>query len=224
MGKVMENIKLTNDYDFALALAGGLDPAKVRTVEIEALVDTGATTLILPAEAVERLGLPVRGHRKVRYADDRVETVPWVVGVKLEIRGREAVVSALVGPAGSTPLIGQIPARRDGLRRRSQDRASCVPTPTPPRTRRAAGHPARRLVADRRNAELKEICARLRDARIPAATHYARLRASRSGESCVMQAQRPARPAAAVPSIGVLLTGIHLHARRARLQANLCSR
>ena len=41
--------------------------------------------------------------------DDRVETVPWVVGVKLEIRGREAVVSALVGPAGSTPLIGQIP-------------------------------------------------------------------------------------------------------------------
>lgn len=109
MGKVMENIKLTNDYDFALALAGGLDPAKVRTVEIEALVDTGATTLMLPADAVERLGLPVRGHRKVRYADDRVETVPWVVGVKLEIRGREAVVSALVGPAGSTPLIGQIP-------------------------------------------------------------------------------------------------------------------
>jgi clan AA aspartic protease len=109
VGKVMEVIKLTNDYDFALALAGTLDPAKVRTVEIEALVDTGATTLILPADAVERLGLPVRGHRKVRYADDRVETVPWVVGIKLEIRGREAVVSALVGPRGSTPLIGQIP-------------------------------------------------------------------------------------------------------------------
>ena len=62
MGKVMENIKLTNDYDFALALAGGLDPAKVRTVEIEALVDTGATTLILPADGRGRLGLPVRGH------------------------------------------------------------------------------------------------------------------------------------------------------------------
>jgi predicted aspartyl protease len=65
--------------------------------------------LILPADVVERLGLPVRGHRKVRYADDRVETIPWVGGVKMEIRGREAIGSALVGPAGSMPLIGQIP-------------------------------------------------------------------------------------------------------------------
>jgi clan AA aspartic protease len=105
----MEKVRLTNDYDFALAAAGSLDPARVRSLTIEALVDTGATTLILPADAVERLGLPIRGHRKVRYADDRVETIPWVVGVKIEIRGREAVVSALVVPAGSMPLIGQIP-------------------------------------------------------------------------------------------------------------------
>jgi clan AA aspartic protease len=109
MGKVMETIKLTNDYDFAQALAGERKAEDVRTIELEALVDTGATTLILPADAIDRLGLPVRGHRKVRYADDRVETVPWVVGVKVEVRGREAVVSALVGPTGSMPLIGQIP-------------------------------------------------------------------------------------------------------------------
>jgi clan AA aspartic protease len=109
MGKVMETIKLTNDYDFASAQAGSFDPRKVRTLEIEALVDTGATLLMLRADVVERLGLPTRGHRKVRYADARVEEVPWVVGVKLEIRGREAVVSAPVGPIGSMPLIGQIP-------------------------------------------------------------------------------------------------------------------
>lgn len=105
----METIKLTNDYDFAAAAAGTLDPQKIRSVEIEALVDTGATMLMLPADVVERLGLPTRGYRNVRYADARVEEVPWVVGVKTEIRGREAVVSALVGPVGSTPLIGQIP-------------------------------------------------------------------------------------------------------------------
>lgn len=105
----METIKLTNDYDFALAEARSLDPGKIRTVEIAALVDTGATMLMLPADVVERLGLPIRGYRNVRYADARVEAVPWVVGVKIEIRGREAVVSALVGPVGSMPLIGQIP-------------------------------------------------------------------------------------------------------------------
>lgn len=105
----METIKLTNDYDFAMAVAGTLDPAKVRTAEVEALVDTGATTLMLPADVVQRLGLPGRGYRKVRMADSEVRELPWVVGVKMEVRGREAVVSALVGPAGSTALIGQIP-------------------------------------------------------------------------------------------------------------------
>jgi predicted aspartyl protease len=47
--------------------------------------------------------------RKVRYADARVEEIPRVSGIKIEIQGRDAVVSALVGPVGSTALIGQIP-------------------------------------------------------------------------------------------------------------------
>jgi clan AA aspartic protease len=105
----METVKLTNDYDLTLAEAGSLDPGKVRAVEIEALVDTGATMLMLPADVVERLGVPIKGYRKVRYADSRVDEVPRVGGIKIEIRGRDALVSALVGPAGSTALIGQIP-------------------------------------------------------------------------------------------------------------------
>lgn len=99
----MEKIKLTNDYDATL------NAAEVRTEEIEALVDTGATMMMLPADVVERLGVPVKGHRKVRYADSRVEEVPWVAGVRIEVRGRNAVVSALVGAPGSTALLGQIP-------------------------------------------------------------------------------------------------------------------
>jgi clan AA aspartic protease len=105
----MERIKLTNDYDFTASQAGTLAPERVRTLEIEALVDTGATMLMLPADVVDRLGVPVRGHRRVRYADDRVEEIAWVGGINIEIRGRDAIVSALVGPPGSTALIGQIP-------------------------------------------------------------------------------------------------------------------
>ena len=72
----METIKLTNDYDFALAEAGALDPKRMRTVEVEGLVDTGATTLMLPADVVQRLGLPTRGYRKVRMADSRLAELP----------------------------------------------------------------------------------------------------------------------------------------------------
>ena len=105
----MEKVKLTNDYQLTQAEAGTLDASKVRTVEIEALVDTGATMMMLPADVVAQLGVPVKGHRKVRYADSRIEEVPWVAGIRIDVRGRNAVISALVGAAGSTPLLGQIP-------------------------------------------------------------------------------------------------------------------
>ena len=105
----MEKIKLTNDYEQTQAEAGTLNASEVRTVEIEALVDTGATMMMLPADVVAQLGVPVKGHRKVRYADSRVEEVPWVAGIRIDVRGRNAVVSALVGAAGSTALLGQIP-------------------------------------------------------------------------------------------------------------------
>jgi clan AA aspartic protease len=105
----MEKIKLTNDYDATQAEAGKLEATKVRAAEIEALVDTGATMMMLPADVVAQLGVPIKGHRKVRYADSRVEEVPWVAGVRIDVKGRNAVVSALVGPAGSTALLGQIP-------------------------------------------------------------------------------------------------------------------
>jgi len=105
----MEKIKLTNDYEMTQAEAGTLDASKVRTAEIEALVDTGATMMMLPADVVAQLGVPVKGHRKVRYADSRIEEVPWVAGIRIDVRGRNAVISALVGATGSTPLLGQIP-------------------------------------------------------------------------------------------------------------------
>ena len=65
--------------------------------------------MVLPADAVSRLGLLPAGYRKVRYADGRVAEVPWVSGIRITILGRETVINALVEAAGTTPLIGQIP-------------------------------------------------------------------------------------------------------------------
>ncbi len=105
----MQKIKLTNSHDEIDALAGRIASAQVRTAEIEALVDTGATMLVLPADVVDRLGLLLDGYRKVRYADGRTREVPWVSGIRITILGRETVANALVEDAGTTPLLGQIP-------------------------------------------------------------------------------------------------------------------
>ena len=109
MGKVMTKVKLTNDHEAQLAAAGSLDPVRVRSVTVDALVDTGATMLTIPAEACRALGLPHRGTRRVRYADGRIREVPWVGGILLEILGRQMTCDALVESERTVPLIGQIP-------------------------------------------------------------------------------------------------------------------
>ncbi|MBI4704525.1 MAG: retroviral-like aspartic protease family protein [Deltaproteobacteria bacterium] len=105
----METIKLTNFGDVEDVHRGLLGPEGVRSLEVEALVDTGATMLVLPAEICKRLGLRTLGKRKVRYANGAVAQVPWAGGVWLEVCGRQTLCEALVEAPGTTPLIGQIP-------------------------------------------------------------------------------------------------------------------
>ena len=105
----MQKITLTNSYDEEDVTRGHRKTADVRSTEIEALVDTGATMMVLPADAVSRLGLLPAGYRKVRYADGRVAEVPWVSGIRITILGRDTVINALVEAVGTTPLLGQIP-------------------------------------------------------------------------------------------------------------------
>ncbi len=105
----MQKIKLTNYSDIVLAERGHLRREQIRTMEIEALIDTGASTLILPADVVAHLGFAQVEVRKMRLADGSLIDSPRVSGIHLEICGRDMFTSAYVMPAGTTPLIGQIP-------------------------------------------------------------------------------------------------------------------
>jgi clan AA aspartic protease len=104
----MQKIKLVNSHDEENVRRGLARPEDVRAVEIEALVDTGATTLVLPADVVEQLGLAEAGRRKVRYANGQVAEVPWVGGIRITILGRDTITNAMVEAPGTMPLIGQM--------------------------------------------------------------------------------------------------------------------
>lgn len=108
MGKVMTRIKLTNSLDIGNARSGILQADRIRAVELEALVNTGATLLALPEDAVNQLGLTQMDWRKVRLADGSLRELALVGDLRVEILGREMTCDALVMPAGSTPLIGQM--------------------------------------------------------------------------------------------------------------------
>lgn len=105
----MQPVQLANNHDEEDVKRGRLRPHEVRAARIDALVDTGATMLVLPADVVDKLGLFPDGYRKVRYADGRIRELPWVSCIRITVLGRETVTNALVDDAGTTPLLGQIP-------------------------------------------------------------------------------------------------------------------
>ncbi len=96
MGKVIERIKLTSVFD----------PSK--SEEVGAVIDTGATMLVLPQDLVDRLGLRKIRDSRVRYANREVQLKPIYGIVALEIQGRVGNFDVLAEVAGSQPLVGQI--------------------------------------------------------------------------------------------------------------------
>jgi predicted aspartyl protease len=108
MGRFKVTLELANYIDMARALSGDLDPAKVRRVRIDGVVDSGATRLVLPKSAAKSLGLTPTGKIKVRNADGRVGVRNQVEGIHLELLGRHSVFNAVVETKRETALIGAI--------------------------------------------------------------------------------------------------------------------
>ncbi len=96
MGKVIEKIKLTNIFD----------PSKF--VEIDAVIDSGATMLALPQDVVDKLALQKDREVRVRYANNHSEDKSIYGVAKLELAGRRGNFDVLAEPIGATPLVGQV--------------------------------------------------------------------------------------------------------------------
>ena len=88
--------------------AAALAPDKVRRIEIDALVDTGAAMLSMPKRIIEQLGL-----RPLRTRAVRTSTGPRLAQVygtvRLTVQGRDCP-SDVVEVADDCPvLVGQVP-------------------------------------------------------------------------------------------------------------------
>ena len=108
MGQVTIPIKVRNWLDLEkLALGERSEPA--RTVEAEALVDTGAVKLYLRAAIIAQLGLrPVREVLSRTMANVSVKRRVFSP-VDLEIQGRSGSFEVVEVPDQLPNIIGQIP-------------------------------------------------------------------------------------------------------------------
>lgn len=96
MGITLTTLRLANDAR-----------SDLEEIDAEALVDTGALHLCIPAHVALQLQLKDSGIREITLADGSVQQVRYVSPVRIEMLGRTCVTGALV--LGNQVLLGAIP-------------------------------------------------------------------------------------------------------------------
>jgi clan AA aspartic protease len=115
MGKIITTLTITNRIDQANARQGLIPVEQVRSLILDhVLVDTGATTLCLPSNAIAQLGLELlkevdvataNGFSKARVFRD----------ASISLLGREGTFECLELPGGREPLLGVLPLEALGI-------------------------------------------------------------------------------------------------------------
>lgn len=104
----MVKTRLSNFEDMLAVERGQLAKAAVRTVEIEALADTGAVNLAIPEDAAQALGAPIIRRDRLTVADGRAVELPIAGMLSVEVLGRRVTGEAIVLPAGARALLGAV--------------------------------------------------------------------------------------------------------------------
>jgi predicted aspartyl protease len=109
MGKVFATAKIENLQDVYDAQRGLLPDDQVRRIEVpDAVIDTGATTLLLPKRMVAALGLkPLRTRHSRGLGGDFL--LPMYGTVRLTIQGRDCALDVGEIDDQYPVLVGQIP-------------------------------------------------------------------------------------------------------------------
>ncbi len=115
VGQIHADIRVVNHRDEGDAERGLTEPGSVRALDLPAiLVDTGATTLCLPASMVAALGLPFR--RRAHATTARGDFWVNVYGdAQVYLLGRNVTVECVELEDGTNPLLGVEPLEFMGI-------------------------------------------------------------------------------------------------------------
>lgn len=115
MGKIITALTVTNRIDQAEVERGILAPEQVRSVTLDnVLVDTGATTLCLPASIIAQLGLSLLKEVDVETANG-IGKARIFQDAKISLMEREGTFECLELPGGMNALLGVIPLEALGI-------------------------------------------------------------------------------------------------------------
>jgi clan AA aspartic protease len=96
MGLVYADLELKNPRNGSL-----------KSIQVKALVDSGALMLCIPEHVASQLGLESQELREATTADGKVHKVPYAGPVEVCFEGRHCYVGALI--MGDDVLLGAVP-------------------------------------------------------------------------------------------------------------------
>jgi len=109
MSIVRTEITLKNINDKIKAEEGIIDEAKIRKVTVNALIDTGAWTLVINEAVREKLGLKILGTELEALANGSIAEYSIAGPVEIRWKNRRVTCDALVLPEADDILLGTIP-------------------------------------------------------------------------------------------------------------------
>jgi clan AA aspartic protease len=109
MGMVRTEITLRNFLDKLHAHLGFIKEQEVREIRVNALVDTGAFTLVINEETREKLGLEITGSRPATLANGKRDIYNLAGQIEVRWKERYFYCDALVVPEGKEILLGALP-------------------------------------------------------------------------------------------------------------------
>jgi predicted aspartyl protease len=121
MGETHTEITLKNAGDKINAKRGLIKASEVRQVTVQAVVDTGATSLVISETVRKRLGLEIESIGEATYANNRTEDCPVTEPVAVHWKNRATCCEAMVVPGDGEVLIGVVPMEAMDLTPRRQE-------------------------------------------------------------------------------------------------------
>ena len=109
MGLVYADIELTNFADETLCEDGYLPKEKIRTMQVNAMANSGAIRLSINEKIKEQLGLRVRQSLSISLADGTKRVLDVAGPIRLKFKDRDCITDAFVLPNSEEPLIGAVP-------------------------------------------------------------------------------------------------------------------
>ncbi len=107
MGKIIQKAIIENTGDLMAYNEGYVTKDKIRKMEIDFLVDTGAAMICLPPSIINSLGLRPDHKRMVNTANGKVERTVYSP-VKIHIFDRMSNIDVMDIPEETPPLLGYL--------------------------------------------------------------------------------------------------------------------